>query len=219
MNLSTKRRMAASILKVGKGRVWLDPEEAGDIEEAVTRDDIRGLIHDGVIQAKPKIGTSRGRANFKKAQKAKGRRSGHGSRKGAKGARLPKKRKWISQIRPIRKTLLELREAKKIDSATHRKLYGMAKGGIFKSKAHLNMYLLEKKLITEEKKAEKPKKAPAPKKAPKTAKKTAAKPKAAKAVKKKAAPKTAKKTAKKTATKTKAVPKKTAKKTSKEEKK
>lgn len=213
MNLSTKRRMAASIMKVGKGRVWLDPDEAEDIEEAVTRDDVRGLIHDGVIQAKPKIGTSRGRANFKKAQKAKGRRSGHGSRKGAKGARLPKKRRWISTIRPIRKTLLELREAKKIDSATHRKLYGMAKGGMFKSKAHLNMYLLEKKLITEEKKAEKPKKAP------KTAKKTAAKPKAAKAVKKKAAPKTAKKTAKKTATKTKAAPKKTAKKTSKEEKK
>ena len=192
MNLSTKRRMAASIMKVGKGRVWLDPEESEDIEEAVTRADIRGLINDGVIQSKPVIGTSRGRANFKKAQKAKGRRSGHGSRKGAKGARLPKKRKWISTIRPIRKTLLELREAKKIDSATHRKLYGMAKGGIFKNKAHLNMYLLEKKLITEEKKA---KKAPAPKKAPKTAKKTAAKPKK------------------------KAAPKKTAKKTSKEEKK
>jgi large subunit ribosomal protein L19e len=219
MNLSTKRRMAASVMKVGKGRVWFDPDESGDIEEAVTRDDIRGLIHDGVIQSKPKIGTSRGRANFKKAQKAKGRRSGHGSRKGAKGARLPKKRKWISQIRPIRKTLLELREAKKIDSATHRKLYGMAKGGVFKSKAHLNMYLLEKKLITEEKKAKKPEKAPAPKKATKVVKKTPAKPKAAKTVKKKAAPK---KTAKKTTAKTKAkkaAPKKTPKKTSKEEKK
>lgn len=222
MNLSTKRRMAASIMKVGKGRVWLDPDESEDIEEAVTRDDIRGLIHDGVIQSKPKIGTSRGRANFKKAQKAKGRRSGHGSRKGAKGARLPKKRKWISTIRPIRKTLLELRETKKIDSATHRKLYGMAKGGIFKSKTHLNMYLLEKKLITQEKKAEKPKKAPAPKKAAKTVKKTPAKPKAAKTVKKKAAPKTAAKTTKKTAAKTKAkkaTTKKSAKKTSKEERK
>jgi large subunit ribosomal protein L19e len=205
-------------LKVGKGRVWLDSEELGDIEEAVTRDDIRGLINDRVIQAKPKIGTSRGRANFKRAQKAKGRRSGHGSRKGAKGARLPKKRRWISTIRPIRKMLLELREAKKIDSATHRKLYGMAKGGIFKSKAHLNMYLLEKKLIKEEPIAAKPKKATAPKKVPKTTKKTTAKPKTAKAVKKKAAPKTARKTVKKTAPKTKAkttkaAPKKTARKT------
>jgi large subunit ribosomal protein L19e len=185
--------MAASILKVGKGRVWFDPDELEDIEEAVTRDDVRGLINDRVIQAKPKIGTSRGRANFKKAQKAKGRRTGHGSRKGAKGARLPKKRRWISTIRPIRKTLVELREEKKIDSATHRKLYGMAKGGMFKSKAHLNMYLKEKKLITKE-----------PKKAAKSAKKAAAKPKAA--------PKTKKKAIKKPA------PKKAAKKTQKEKK-
>ena len=204
MNLSTKRRMAASILKVGKGRVWFDPEESGDIEEAVTRADIRGLINDRVIQAKAVIGTSRGRANFKKDQKAKGRRTGHGSRKGAKGARLPKKRRWISTIRPIRKMLLELREEKKIDSATHRKLYGMAKGGIFKSKAHLNMYLLEKKLIKEE-----PKKAPAPKKTTKPVKKTAAKPKVAKTVKKKAAPKAAKKKTAKPATKAKAAAKKT----------
>jgi large subunit ribosomal protein L19e len=207
--------MAASILKVGKGKVWFDPDELEDIEEAVTRDDIRGLIHDRVIQAKPKIGTSRGRANFRQAQKAKGRRSGHGTRKGAKGARLPKKRRWISTIRPIRKTLAELRDTKMIDSATHRKLYGMAKGGIFKSKAHLNMYLKEKKLIKEEPKVAKPKKE-APKKAPKTTKKTV------KAVKKKTAPKTEKKTkklpkAKAKATATKAAPKKTVKTTVKKE--
>lgn len=149
MNLSTQRRMAASLLKAGSGRVHFDPEGLGDIEEAVTRADIRGLISDGVIQAKQKKGTSRGRANFRKAQKAKGRRSGHGTRKGAKGARLPKKQRWISTIRPIRKTLVELRESKKIDSSTYRKLYSMSKGGVFKSKAHLNMYIKEKKLLKE----------------------------------------------------------------------
>lgn len=202
MNLSTKRRMAASILKVGKGRVWFDSEGLEDIEEAVTRADIRGLIHDGVIHAKPVKGTSRGRANFRKAQRAKGRRSGHGTRKGAKGARFPKKRRWISTIRPIRKTLVELRDAKMIDSATHRKLYGMAKGGIFKSKAHLTMYLKEKKLIKEEPKPAKPKKE-APKKAPKATKKPA------KAVKKKATPK---------AKTTKSASRKTVKKTEKEKK-
>ncbi len=209
MDLSTKRRMAASIMKVGRGRVWFDPDELEDIEEAVTRDDIRGLIHDRVIQPKPIIGTSRGRANFRQAQKAKGRRRGHGKRKGAMGARLPKKRRWISTIRPIRKMLAELRDSKKIDSATHRKLYGMAKGGMFKSKAHLNMYLKEKKLIIEEPKAEKPKKAP-PKKTPATTKKPA------KVAKKKAPPKTTKKTATKTKAKiTKAAPKKTPKKITK----
>lgn len=161
MNLSTKRRMAASILKAGKGRVWFDPEGLGDIEEAVTRADIRGLVHDKVIQAKQKKGTSRGRANFRMAQRAKGRRSGHGTRKGAKGARFPKKRRWISTIRPIRKTLVELRDSKEIDSPTYRKLYSMSKGGMFKSKAHINMYIKEKKLIKEKKPVrEAPKKAP-----------------------------------------------------------
>jgi large subunit ribosomal protein L19e len=216
--------MAAAIMKVGRDRVWFDSDESEDIEEAVTRDDIRALIKDRVIQSKPVIGTSRGRANFKKAQKAKGRRRGHGSRKGAKGARLPKKRRWITTIRPIRKVLLELRESKQISSATHRKLYGMANGGMFKSKAHLNMYLKEKKLIKEEKVAPKPKKEAEKKTTPKTTKKPAAKPVKKPAAKPKA--KTAKAPAKKTTTKPKAKPKTTkkatpkkTKKTTKEEKK
>ncbi len=150
MKLTTQRRMAASILKVGKNRVWFDNEELGGVEEAVTRADIRGLINDKIIQARQKKGTSRGRANFRKGQEKKGRRSGQGTRKGAKGARFPKKRRWISTIRPIRKTLKELRDSKKIDSITYRKLYGLSKGGIFKSQAHLNSYLKDKKLTTEE---------------------------------------------------------------------
>lgn len=139
-------------MKVGKNRVWFDNEELGDVEEAVTRADIRGLINDKIIQARQKKGTSRGRANFRKAQEKKGRRSGHGTRKGAKGARFPKKRRWISTIRPIRKTLKEIRDSKKIDSITYRKLYGLSKGGIFKSQAHLHSYLKEKKIIVEESK-------------------------------------------------------------------
>lgn len=181
MNLSTQRRMAASILKVGSGRVWFDSEELEDIDEAVTRADIRGLINDKVIQARQKKGTSRVRANFRMSQKAKGRQSGHGTRKGAKGARLPKKRRWISTIRPIRRTLAELRDSKKIDTPTYRKLYGMSKGGIFRSKAHLNTYIEEKKLITL---AEAPTKAP--EKAKKPVKPKAVKPKT-KVIKKPAA--------------------------------
>lgn len=188
MNLSTKRRMAASILKVGEGRVWFNPEGLEDIEEAVTRADIRGLINDRVIQAKQKKGTSRGRANFRSVQRAKGRRTGHGTRKGAKGARFPKKRRWISTIRPIRKSLVELRGEKKIDSLTYRKLYGMAKGGIFKSKAHLDMYVREKKLIKETPEKEAPKKVTKTKKAVK-AKKPATKTKAKKTAAKKPAKK------------------------------
>lgn len=141
--LKTQRRIAAAILKAGEGRVWLDPEDRESISAAVTREDIRKLISERAIQARQEKGISRCRAKKLHSQRAKGRRKGHGKRSGKKGARLPKKEKWISTIRPLRKKLVELRDSGKIDKATCRKLYLLAKGGAFKSKSHLDMYLKE----------------------------------------------------------------------------
>ena len=70
-------------------------------------------------------------------QKESGRRKGPGSRKGAKGARSPRKQKWIRTIRPLRATLAELRDSKKITPTLYRRYYMKAKGGAFRSKAHL----------------------------------------------------------------------------------
>ena len=46
MNLSYQRRVAATVLKCGVNRVWVDdrPEVQERISEAVTRDDVRLLI-------------------------------------------------------------------------------------------------------------------------------------------------------------------------------
>jgi large subunit ribosomal protein L19e len=143
MDLKTPRRLAASILKVGEDRIWLDPEDAEAISSAVTREDIRRLIKNGAIQAKPVRGVSRYRARKLRLQRMKGRRRGPGKRSGKRGARLPKKRRWISTIRAIRRRLRELREAGEIDSRRYRKLYLMAKGGAFKSKAHLETVVKE----------------------------------------------------------------------------
>lgn len=145
MDLKTPRRLVASILKIGEGRVWLDPEDVEAISAAVTRDDIRRLITSGAVQAKPVKGVSRYRARKLSLQRRKGRRRGHGKRSGKKGARLSKKRKWISTIRPIRRRLRELRDAGEIDSPRYRQLYLMAKGGAFKSKAHLEAFAKEYK--------------------------------------------------------------------------
>jgi large subunit ribosomal protein L19e len=147
MNLSSQRKMAASLLKVGIGRVWLDEEHIEKISSAVTKDDIRKLIQEGKIKVKPIKGTSRYRARLRKNQKKKGRRKGHGKRKGKKGARTPQKKKWISTIRPIRSVLKELRDTGKLSTSDYRKLYALAKGGTFKSKAHLNAYIKEKGLL------------------------------------------------------------------------
>lgn len=137
----TQRRLAASILKVGEGRVWLDPEDAEAISGAVTRDDVRGLISSGAVQAKPVKGVSRYRARRSTIQRVKGRRTGPGRRSGKKGARESKKKKWISTIRPIRRRLLDMKDAGEINNLQYRKLYLMAKGGAFKNKAHLEAFV------------------------------------------------------------------------------
>jgi large subunit ribosomal protein L19e len=141
MNLKNQRRIAAEILGCGINRVWIDPNRIEDIADAITRADIRTAIDSGAIVALPKRGISRARARYRVGQKEKGRRRGPGSRKGAAGARTPEKRQWIQTIRPIRRTLKELRDEGKISKSVYREFYMKAKGGMFKSKTHLITHL------------------------------------------------------------------------------
>ena len=136
-DVASQRRIAASILKCGVIRVWFDPERLTDIENAISREDLRGLITDGAIKAHQKKGVSRGRARLRTAQRAYGHRKGVGKRKGAQGARTPSKRAWIQKIRAIRKALVALREAGTIDRHFYRVIYRKAAGGQFRSVAHM----------------------------------------------------------------------------------
>ncbi|MFX0034992.1 MAG: 50S ribosomal protein L19e [Candidatus Hermodarchaeota archaeon] len=147
MNLKPQRRMAAEILKCGENRVYFDPYLIEDISLAITREDVRNLIKQGVIQKKYKEGISKYRKNLTHERKKKGRARGLGKRKGKKYARTPKKRAWIRKIRPIRKELKKLRDRKLITATNYRKLYKNAKGGMFHSVAQLNRYIKEKDLI------------------------------------------------------------------------
>lgn len=152
VNLVKQKRLAAQVLKVGEGRVWIDPEATEDIAAAITREDIRGLIGDGVIKKKQSKGVSRGRARVRAIQKSLGRRRGLGSRKGAKGARRGKKQLWIIKIRALRRRLKELRSGGYVDKTTYRRLYNKMKGGEFRNVAHLNDYLTANGLLTMEEK-------------------------------------------------------------------
>jgi len=149
MDLSNQRRIAASLLKCGLNRVWIDPNRLEDVSDAITRSDVRTLIDSGAIRAMQKKGVSRGRAEYLRAQRAKGRRRGHGSRRGRKGARKPQKEVWIQAIRPIRRRLKELRDAGKIDAATYREYYLRAKGGMFKSRPHLESHMKAQGVLKE----------------------------------------------------------------------
>jgi large subunit ribosomal protein L19e len=136
-DLANQRRLAAELLKVGHGRVWMDPASQEELEDAVTRQDVRSAIKAGVIRAKPIRGTSRVRARRFALERAKGRHSGAGSRRGTPFARLPRKERWIRRIRAQRDLLQELRGAKKIPPKVYRAFYRRAKGGMFRSRAHL----------------------------------------------------------------------------------
>lgn len=144
MDLSNQRRMAADILGVGSGRVWMDAEKAEDISTAITREDIQEQISAGVIKRKPQKGVSRGRTRAKDKKRAYGHRKGHGSRRGAKGARMPRKERWMKRIRAIRKRLKTLREEGTIDASMYRKLYGKATSGEFRDVSHLDSHLKSK---------------------------------------------------------------------------
>lgn len=146
-DLRNQRRMAAELLKCGVNRVWMDFDRLDEIAKAVTKEDIRVLINGKAIKARQIAGISGGRNKFNIKQKEKGRRRGHGSRKGAKYARLPKKERWINTIRPIRVYLRTLRDEKQIDPSTYRKYYMKAKGGEFRSKHHLETHLISDGII------------------------------------------------------------------------
>jgi len=151
-DLRNQRRMAASIIKCGENRIWMDQDRIDEIAKAVTKDDIRVLIKGKAVRSKQEKGISHGRKKYIASQKRKGRRTNQGSRKGAKYARFPRKRRWILIIRPIRSYLKNLRDTKKISNKIYRTYYLKAKGGEFRNKKHLKTHLISDGIIKEEKK-------------------------------------------------------------------
>ncbi len=144
-DLANQRRLAAEVMSIGVNRVWLDPEASKDIAAALTREDIRKLIEEGKVGKREIKGISRGRARELHEARAYGHRKGHGSRNGAKGARRPKKEQWMKKIRALRKRLRELKDNNAIDVPTYRKLYRKAKGGEYRSRAHLDAHIEQQK--------------------------------------------------------------------------
>ena len=115
----------------------LAAQDLDEVADAVQNEDVRSLIDSGIITAKPIVGTSRSRARKASQQKSKGRRKGQGSRSGSANARSPRKQRWMTRIRAQRRVLRELREEESLTSSQYRHFYLKAKGGSYRSIAHM----------------------------------------------------------------------------------
>jgi large subunit ribosomal protein L19e len=140
LSLRSQRRIAAQVLKVGTNRVWINPERIEDVEVAITREEIRKLVHEGAIRPASKVGVSRVRARILHQKKKKGLRSGPGTKSGAGHAKITKKQAWMQKIRAQRRTLREWKANRALTEGAYRKLYMVAGSGAFGSIADMERY-------------------------------------------------------------------------------
>lgn len=145
--MNSKKLLAAKILKISPGKVRFADDALEDIQKAITRSDMRGLIAVGKITAKFTNFHSRSNARAIRAQKRKGRQRGIGSHKGSKHSIVPRKDQWMARIRVQRRFLHQLREKLLLGQKEYRQLYGMSKGGYFRNIRHIKLYLTEHNLL------------------------------------------------------------------------
>lgn len=139
------RIIASEVLKIGKTKVFISPRQVQRLKDAMTKEDVRELIKEGLIRKRKDNLQSKARARVLKAKKKKGRKKGQGKRTGKKTARTKKKETWIKNVRAQRRTLKEMKKSGVKLKKPARKIYLMIKGNYFKGKKYLEAMVEGKK--------------------------------------------------------------------------
>ena len=142
VNLKAKKRLVSRVTGVGIHRIKFDSDHLEDIADAITRDNIRSLITANTIKFKPIVGTSKGRAHTKKAQRSK-RGTKQGSKQGRKGARIGKKEIYVAKVRSLRRLLKIAKDRKDLTNPEFWALYKKVGGNTVRNKAHLRQLMEE----------------------------------------------------------------------------
>jgi len=129
-NLNKKKELAAKTLKVGKNRLIFNQENLTEIREAITKQDIKDLYAEGIIEIRPVKGR-------KKIVRRKTRR-GPGKIKKTVNKR---KQVYVKITRKLRNYLGELKKLGIINRELYIDLRKKIRMRTFRSKAHLKEYL------------------------------------------------------------------------------
>lgn len=141
MKLQKIKSIAARLLGCGETKIWFNPAELKRVSEAMTSEDIRALIKEGMIKKRNTALHSRGGARILAHKKRRGRKRGFGKRTGTRKARVQRKTRWITNVRAQRAYLKELQKNKKVTKEQYSKIYNLIKGGYFKGKRYIDLFV------------------------------------------------------------------------------
>jgi len=131
MNLSNKKELASKALNIGKNRLIFKMENLKDIKEAITRDDIKTLHQEGIIEIKPVKG--RKKIVTRKTKRGPGK---------IKKKVNKRKQEYVKITRKLRKYIMVLRDMNIIERELYKTLRNKIRMREFSSKANLRDYLM-----------------------------------------------------------------------------
>jgi len=129
-NLDNKKILASKVFRVGKNKIYFDEAHISDIKEAITKQDIRDLFAQGIIQIKEAKGR---KAHVKRTTK-------RGPGKIKRTIKI-KKSGYVIITRKLRGYIGELRKQGKLTREKYYEIRKKIKARAFKDKAHLKDYI------------------------------------------------------------------------------